>query len=72
MLLNKELINYRDNLYWVYRKVKEDQIKTGHVSDVKEMWNCDVVVKGRTGNDGILLFLRLIEDAKIIEEKPLF
>jgi hypothetical protein len=72
MVLNKELINYQDKLYWVYRKVKEDQIKTGHVSDVKEFWNCDMVVKGRTGNDGILLFLRLIEDAKIIEEKPLF
>lgn len=71
-MLNKELINYQDKLYWVYRRVKEDQIKTGYVSDLKEYWYCDMVVKGRTGNDGILLFLRLIEDAKVIEEKPLF
>lgn len=71
-MLNKELITYQDKLYWIYRRVKEDQIQKGRVSDVKEFWNCDMVVRGRTDSDGILLFLRLIEDAKIIEEKPLF
>jgi hypothetical protein len=71
-MLNKELINYNDNLYWIYKRVKEDQIKTGSVTDLKEHWHCDMVVKGRTGNDGVLLFLRLIEEAEIIEEKSLF
>lgn len=72
MMLNKELINYQDKLYWVYKKVKEDQIKDGLVTDLKEHWHCDMVVKGKTGNDGVLLFLRLIEDVEIVEEKQLF
>lgn len=63
-LLNKELVNYQDKLYWVYRKVKSTSIKEGHANDVKEFWLCDLVVKNK--NDDFLLFLREIPEAKII------
>ncbi len=54
-ILNKELINYQDKLYWVYRRIKATSIKEGHTNDVKEHWMCDLVIKNR--NDDNLLFL---------------
>lgn len=63
-LLKKELINYQDRLYWIYRKVKASSIKEGHTNDVKEFWMCDLVVKNK--NDDNLLFLREIPEAKVI------
>jgi hypothetical protein len=66
MILNKELVVYLDKLYWVYRKVKQEQIKEDYVQDIKEFWNCDVVVKHKNQTDNSLLFLRLIDDAEIV------
>ena len=63
----KEFVNYQDKLYWIYRKVKQSQIKEGSVTDLKDFWLCDVVVKSRNQNDELLLFLREIEDALITE-----
>jgi hypothetical protein len=37
------------------------------VTDLKEFWMCDVVVKSRNQNDELLLFLREIEDAIVTE-----
>lgn len=65
-MLNKELVQYQDKLYWVYRKVKSSQIKEGSVSDLKDFWMCDIAVKSRNQTDDLLLFLREIEDAKIV------
>jgi len=45
-----------------------DGIKTGCVNNVKELWGCDVVLKKRNDNDEILIFLREIPDAIIIDE----
>ncbi len=66
MLLSKELVSYREKLYWVYRKVRQERIREGYVNDVKEFWKCDVVVKSKTNNDDVLLFLREIEDATVV------
>lgn len=66
MPLNKELVTYKDKLYWIYRKVRHEQIKEGFVNDVKQFWNCDLVVKSKTNNDDILLFLKEIEDATVV------
>lgn len=65
-MLNKELVQYQDKLYWVYRKVKHSQVKEGSLSDLKNFWMCDVAVRNRNQNDDLLLFLREIEDAKIV------
>jgi hypothetical protein len=65
-MLNKELVNYQGKLYWVYRKVKSSQVKEGSVSDLREFWMCDVAVRNRNQNDDLLLFLREIEDVKIV------
>ena len=64
-MLNKELVNYQDKLYWIYRKVKHSQVKEGFINDLKEFWYCDMVVRNRNQNDDTLLFLREIEEAKL-------
>ena len=65
-MLNKELVQYQGKLYWIYRKVKHSQVKEGSISDLKDFWMCDVTVRNRNQNDDLLLFLREIEDAKIV------
>jgi hypothetical protein len=65
-MLNKELVNYQDKLYWVYRRIKHSQVKEGSVNDLKEFWYCDMVVRNRNQQDDTLLFLREIEEAKIV------
>jgi hypothetical protein len=67
MTLNKELVKYQDKLYWIYRKIKETQIKSEHVSELKEYWLCDIVIKGRyQSNDDLLLFLKEIPETTIL------
>ena len=61
----KEFVNYQDKLYWVYRKIKQHQVKEGSVSDLKDFWRCDVVVKSKNQNDELLLFMREIEEATL-------
>lgn len=65
-MLNKELVNYQDKLYYIYKKIKQDRIKDGHVNDIKDFWGCDVVVRSRMNNDDTLLFLREIEEATYV------
>lgn len=65
-MLNKELVNYQNKLYWVYRKVKSSQVKEGGVTDLKEFWMCDVAVRNKNQNDDLMLFLREIEEVKIV------
>ena len=67
--MNKELVNYQNKLFWVYRKIRQSQVKEGSVSDLKEFWMCDMVVKSRNNDDDILLFMREIEEATIITEE---
>lgn len=67
-MLPKEYINYQDKLYWVYRKVKHSQVKEGSVTDLRDFWMCDMVVRSKTQQDDTLLFLREIEEAKIVKD----
>ncbi len=66
-MLSKELVKYQDKLYWVYRKVKASVIKEGYVNDLKEFWDCDVAVRNRNQNDDIILFLREIPEAVLVD-----
>lgn len=62
----KEMITYQNKLYWVYKKVKQTQIKEGFVNDVKELWDCDIVLKHRNVDDEFLIFLREIPDLELV------
>ena len=65
-MLPREYINYQDKLYWVYRKVNQSQVKEDSVTDLKDFWMCDIVIRSRNQNDSTLLFMREIEEAKIV------
>jgi hypothetical protein len=67
-MLSKELINYQDKLYYIYKKMKPHQIKDGYINDIREHFRCDVVVKNRINNDDTLLFLREIPEAEIVKD----
>lgn len=62
----KEMITYQNKLYWVYKKVKQTQIKEGFVNDVKELWDCDIVLKHRNVDDEFLIFLKEIPDLELV------
>ena len=59
-------MNYQDKLYWVYLKLKNSQVKEGSITDLKNFWMCDMVVRNRINNDDTLLFMREIEEAEIV------
>jgi hypothetical protein len=67
-MLSKELVNYQDKLYYIYKKMKPHQIKDGYINDIREHFRCDVVVKNRINNDDTLLFLREIPEAEIVKD----
>lgn len=67
-MLVKELINYQEKLYWIYRKINQDQIKEDKVQDLKELWNCDVVVRHTNQVSNYMFFLREIPEAEVIIE----
>jgi hypothetical protein len=67
-MLPKEYVNYQDKLYWIYRKVKHSQVKEGSITDLRDFWMCDMVVRSKTQQDDTLLFLREIEEAKIVKD----
>jgi hypothetical protein len=65
MFLNKELVQYNNKLYWVYKKFKSSSIKEGKINNVKDLWNCDIVLKTRNDSDE-LLFLREISEIELV------
>jgi hypothetical protein len=67
-MLNKELVNYQNKLFYIYKKLKQDRLKEGYINEVKDFWKCDLIVKSRINNDDTLLFLREIPDAEIVKD----
>ena len=69
-MINKELFKYRDNLYWIFRKVKEHQLKPEVVAPLREYWGCDLVLRNNQGEEKYLYFLVEIPEAEVIEFIP--
>lgn len=67
-MLPKEFVNYQDKLYWVYRKIKNSQVKEGSVTELKDFWMCDIVIKSRNNQDETLLFMRECSVAIIVKD----
>ena len=59
-------VKYQDRLYWTYRKVNQGQVIEERIQDLKEFWYCDIVLKQKTSNNEVLMFLREIPEAEII------
>jgi len=43
MILNKQLVEFNGELYWVYRKVKVEQVKDA--ATLKDFWSCDIAFR---------------------------
>jgi hypothetical protein len=65
-MLKKDLINYQDKLYWIYRRLKQSTVKEENVQIIKDFWYCDLVLKFRNNEDDSLLFLREIPDVEVL------
>lgn len=60
--MNKEFIRFNDNLYTLKKKYQEISIKADKIQELKELLNCDIVLR----KDGWLLYCELVEEAEII------
>lgn len=69
-MLRKELFNFQDKLYFIERKIKETQVKSELIEDLKKYWGCDNVVRQtyRQTNENFLLFLKEIPEAEILPD----
>lgn len=69
-MLRKELFNFQDKLYFIERKIRETQVKSDLIEDLKKYWNCDTVVRqmNKQTNENILLFLVEIPEAEILPD----
>ena len=59
MVLNRQLVEFNGERYWVYRKIKADQVKEPTI--LKEFWQCDITLKQQEW----LWFCRHIPEAEI-------
>lgn len=68
MIQKFDYVTFQDKLYYVYRRLPENQVKEGKLNEIKDFWSCDLVVKNKKSDDNILVFLREIPDAEIIDD----
>jgi hypothetical protein len=59
-------INYNDNIYVNFRKIKLKEHNEDFIRDLKDYWHCDTCLRG---NDGYYHFCNKVVDVEIIEEK---
>jgi hypothetical protein len=65
-MLSKELMTYQDRLFWIYRKVKQEQINETRIQELREFWMCDMILKQKTPQGEVFIFLREIPEAVIV------
>ena len=61
---------YLLNLFYVRKKIKENQIKPELIDSLKNYLDCDVVLKQNNQEGNLLIFLVLIPIAEIVESIP--
>ena len=59
--LTKNLFPYNDKLYIGFKKIKIDRIEEDYAKYLKEIWNCDMLLK-TPQYGGVYLFLREIQE----------
>ena len=65
-MIPKEMVTYQDRLFWIYRRVNPTQIQEDKVQESKEFWHCDMVLKQKTSQNEVYMFLREIPEAEIV------
>jgi hypothetical protein len=67
--LTKNLFPYNDKLYIGFKKIKIDRIDEGYAKYLKELWDCDMLLK-TPQYGGVYLFLREIKDVEFEDINP--
>lgn len=65
---NDNIYPYNDKLYFGYRRVRDNQITLDEAKELKEFWDCDIVLK-TPQYGGVYLFLNEIKDVEFEEIK---
>lgn len=65
-MINHKFLNHNDKLYFIYRKYKESQIKKDKINDLKELFECDIVLKNKNNEEVYLLFLKEVAELEIL------
>jgi len=60
------MVTYQNRLFWIYRRVNPTQIQEDKVQELKEFWHCDMVLKQKTSQNEVYMFLREIPEAEIV------
>jgi hypothetical protein len=60
-MINHELINYNDKLYFVYRKYSASKVKENKIIDLMKLFECDLVLK-KNNQETILYYLKEIKE----------
>ena len=64
-MINHEIIKYNDDLYFVYRKFKQSQIKEDKINELMKLLDCNLVLK-KTEQEPILFYLKKIPELELI------
>ena len=71
--LTDKLFPFNNKLYIGFKRIKIDHIEEDYAKHLKEIWNCDMLLK-TPQYGGVYLFLREIQDVEfedIIPSDPL-
>lgn len=63
-MIRQEIIKFNDNLYTVYRKFSEDAVRIDKVQQLRELLECDIVLK----QNNWLFYCKLIPELEVILE----
>jgi hypothetical protein len=71
--LTNQLFPFNDKLYIGFKRIKIDRIDENYAKYLKEIWNCDMLLK-TPQYGGVYLFLREIQDVEfediILSDQP--
>jgi len=63
-MINHELINYNDKLYFIYRKYNASIVKEDKIIDLMKLLECDIVLK-KNNQETILYYLKEIKELDV-------
>lgn len=61
-----EYLNYQNKLYYIFKRVNSNRIKSEHIQEIKNFWLCDIVLKYNQHNEDVFIFLREVSELEIL------
>jgi hypothetical protein len=65
-MINHKFINHGDKLYYIYRMYKESHVKKEKINELKELLECDIILKNKNNEDYYLFFLKEVTELEIL------